>query len=222
MVDKSTFKSKMDKPVIILGAGTPGLAAAEIFASNNVIVYCILDDDEKLHGTEMNEIQIMGSTDDDGYLKYIGKKCEAFIASDEVSYRKHLVELINERRKMMPVNGIHATAYLPENMAIGHGNMVDAKVVFGAGVKVGSHNIFRTGAIVDHKVTIGDYVQVGAGSVINSSVEIADEVFIGSGGTIVSGIQSGKTARIGAGSVVVSDVKAGETLIGNPARPIAK
>lgn len=210
----------MDKPVIILGAGTIGQAAAEIFASNHNVVYCFLDDDKDLHGKEINDIQIMGSTDDDGYLKYIGKKCEAFIATDEVSYHKHLVELITERRKMMPVNGIHDTAFLPENIEMGHGNLIDARVVFGGSVKIGSHNNFRSGSIIDHQAEIGDFVQIGVGTVINSSVKVGDETFIGSGVTIVSGVKIGKKARIGAGSVVVSDVEDGQTVFGNPAKPI--
>ena len=70
----------MENPVIIFGAGYLGRMAKEIFESNEVVVYGFLDDNKKLHSTEVDTAVVMGSTDDDGFLKLIGRKCEAFVA----------------------------------------------------------------------------------------------------------------------------------------------
>jgi len=210
----------MEKPVIILGAGPLGKSAAEVFQANDVIVYCFLDDDESMHGSEINGIQVMGATDDDGYLKFIGKKCEAFIATDEVAYHKGLVKLVKERRKMMPVNALHTNAILASTSTLGHGNLIEAGVVVGAAANIGSHCTIRANSVVDHEVKIGDFVHIGTGTAINNGVEIGDDVFIGSGVTIVSGIKIGNKARIGAGSVVVADVAKGDTVFGNPAASV--
>jgi sugar O-acyltransferase (sialic acid O-acetyltransferase NeuD family) len=210
----------MENPVIILGAGGLGLVALDIFQSNEIVVYCFLDDNEALHGKEIHEISVMGSTDDDGYLKLIGKKCEAFVASDDVKYHKHLVQMLTERRKMMPVNALHRQAYISSMASIGHGNLISAGAMVQTGARIGNHCILHTGAIVDFQAEVGDYVQIGAGSIINSGVKLADEVFVGSGVTIVSGISVGKGARIGAGSLVIEDVKANTTVFGSPAKVI--
>lgn len=210
----------MENPVIIFGATGLGKVALEIFKSNNVLVYCFLDDNKELHGKEIEDISIMGSTDDDGYLKLIGKKTEAFVAVDENKYRKNLVEMLNERRHVMPVNAIHNKAYISETAQISHGTLINAGAVVNTGAKVGSHCIIHTNAIVDFDVTLGAFVQVGAGSIVNSGVEVADEAFIGSGVTIVSGVKIGKGARIGAGSVVIEDVPAKATVFGNPAKKV--
>ena len=210
----------MDNPVIIFGAGSLGKAALEIFKTNKVEVYCFLDDKKELHNTEIDGVTVLGSTDDDGFLKFIGKKCEAFVALDEVKYRKGIVNMLKDRRKMVPINGIHETAVIPKTTAIGHGNFINARVILGTAAKVGQHCILHTGAIIDHEVEIGDFVQVGAGSIINSGVRIKDNAFIGSGVTVVSGITIGKNARIGAGSVVIAYVKEGETVFGNPAKGV--
>ncbi len=216
------IEKKMDKPVIILGAKGIAHPALEIFNSNQVIVYGFLDEDEKLHGTEINVVPILGHPEDDGFLKLIGKKCEAFVAVDDNRYRQFLVKMLNEKRKVQPVNALHERSYISTDASIGHGNFVNAQVTVGAGAKVGSHCILHSGAIIDHTCELEDFVQIGAGSVINSGVNIKEGAFIGSGVTIVSGITIGKDARVGAGSVVIADVKNGETVFGNPASSIKK
>jgi sugar O-acyltransferase (sialic acid O-acetyltransferase NeuD family) len=210
----------MEKPVIILGAKGIAHPALEIFNSNRVIVYGFLDEDQKLHGTEINTVTVLGRTEDEGFLKLIGQKCEAFVAVDDTKYRKFLVEMLLENRKVQPVNAVHQSAYISTDAAIGHGNFINAQVTIGAAAEIGSHCILHTGSIVDHTAKLGDFVQVGAGTIINSEVTIGEGAFIGSGVTIVSGITVGKNARIGAGSVVISSVGNGETVFGNPAAKV--
>lgn len=212
----------MDKPVIILGTGGIGRAALEIFESNQVVVFGFLEDDEQEHGKEIDTISVLGRTDDDGYLKLIGKKCEAFVAADENTYRHSLVEMLHERRKVQPVNAIHETAVIAKSAHIGHGNFINQQVKLGAGVELGNHCILHSGALLDFNVKIGDFVQIGAGAIIGSGVTIEEGAFIGSGVTLVPGITIGKKARVGAGSVVVAAVKDKETVFGNPAQSIKK
>ena len=210
----------MDKPVIILGAKGIAHPALEIFNSNQVIVYGFLDEDASMHGTEINNIPVLGNTEDEGFLKLIGKKTEAFVAVDDSKYRKFLVEMLNDNRKVQPVNAIHSRAYISTDASIGHGNFINANVHIGAGTKVGSHCIIHSGAIVDHMATIEDFVQIGAGSIVNADVTIEEGAFIGSGVTIVAGVTVGKGARIGAGSVVIASVGKNETVFGNPAAKV--
>lgn len=210
----------MEKPVIIFGSTGIAKAALEIFNSNNIVVYGFLDDDEDTHGTELNTVSVLGSTDDHGFTKLVGQKCEAFVATDDNEQRKELVEYLKDTRKVMPMNAIHQTAVISESFAIGHGNFINTGAILSNDGKMGDHNIINSRVIVEQEVEINDLVQIGAGSIINSKVKIQDEAFIGSGVTIVSGVTIGKGARIGAGSVVVGDVEAGQTLFGNPAQPI--
>ena len=212
----------MEKPIIIFGAKGIAHPALEIFNSHDLVVYGFLDEDKQLHQREINNVAILGDPEDDGFLKLIGKKCEAFVAIDDAKYRKSIVKLLNERRKVQPVNALHKLSYISTDAGIGHGNFINAKVTIGAGAEVGNHCIFHTNVTIEHKVEIGDFVQIGAGTVVNSDVKIEEGVFLGSGVTVVSGIKIGKNARIGAGSVVISDVEANQTLFGNPAQVIEK
>jgi sugar O-acyltransferase (sialic acid O-acetyltransferase NeuD family) len=183
-------------------------------------VYGFLDDDKKLHNTEIDEVVVLGDTDNDGFLKLIGKKCEAFVAVDDNKLRKSLVKMIQEVRHMQPVNAIHSRSVVSEKAILGHGNFIDCNAYLAPGSKIGSHCIIHTQTSVGVGASLGDFVQIGAGSSINAGVTIEDEVFIGSGVTIVSGVTVGKGARIGAGSVVIASVKEGETVFGNPAAKV--
>ncbi len=212
----------MDNPVIIFGANHLGRAAREIFETNQVEVFGFLDDDVNLHNKEIDEIMVLGATDDDGFLKLIGKKCEAFVALDDNRLRKAAVKTLNDVRKMQPVNAIHHQATISKRASIGHGNFIDVGVTMAPGAKVGSHCIFHAKATVGVDATLGNFVQIGAGAQINPGVTIEDEAFIGSGVVVVSGVTIGKGARVGAGSVVIGTVAAGETVFGNPAASVKK
>jgi sugar O-acyltransferase (sialic acid O-acetyltransferase NeuD family) len=212
----------MKNPVIIFGANYLGRMALEIFRQNGVDVFGFLEDDTKLHKTELDEVTILGSTDDDGFLKLIGKKCEAFIAADDNRLRKTLTKKLQEVRHVQPVNAIHPAALLSPLSSIGYGNFIYAGAILSPSAQLGSHSIVHGGSLLGVGVTVGDYGQIGAGTTINADVVIGEEVFIGSGVTIVSGVKIGKNARIGAGSVVIADVRDGETVFGNPAQAVKK
>jgi sugar O-acyltransferase (sialic acid O-acetyltransferase NeuD family) len=210
----------MENPVMIFGAGSLGAAALDIFKRNNVVVYGFLDDKKELHTTEIDDVAVLGSTDDEGFTKLIGKKCEAFVAVDSPIERKAIVEMLVEHRKTMPINAIHDKALVSKLASIGHGNFIGANVLVGARASIGQHNILNAGVLIETDAEVDNYVQIGAGSIVGSKVQIADNAFIGTGVTIVAGIKVGKGARIGAGSVVVDDVPARATVFGNPAKKV--
>lgn len=210
----------MENPVLIFGAGSLGMTALDIFQRNTVVIYGLLDDNKELHGKEFSDVSVLGETDNDGFLKLIGQKCEAFVAISDGRVRKRLVKMLNERRKVQPVNAIHDTATVSGMATIGHGNLIAARVVINPLAEVGQHCILQSGVIIESQAKVGDYVQIGTGSVINSGATVEEGTFIGTGATIVSGVTIGKNARIGAGSVVIENVEAGTTVFGNPAKKL--
>ena len=132
-------------------------------------------------------------------LKVIGQKCDAFVAHDDNKVRKSSVKMLNDRRKVMPINAIHHTSYLATSAEIGHGNLINAQSVLGAFVKMGNHCMVSMGVRVEQETVIEDYVQIGTGANIGANVTLNEGAFIGSGVTIVAGVVIGKNARVGAG-----------------------
>ncbi len=210
----------MQNPVIILGAQKLGIAALDIFQSNNVIVYCFLDDEVKLHQTEVNNITVMGTTDDPEFLKILGKKCEVFVAADETATRKSLINLLKDEYQAIPVNAIHKFTAVSEHAWLGHGNLINAGVVINANARINNYCVIQSRALVDSGAEIADFVQIGAGAIVSADVTVEEGAFIGAGAVVVAGIKIGKKARVGAGAVVVADVPANQTVFGNPAQKV--
>lgn len=210
----------MENPVIILGAGNLGKVALDIFNRNNVIVYGFLDENEALHNTEIGEVAILGSPDDEGYTKLIGKKCEAFVAAEGLMERQNLVELLKDRRHVMPVNAIHDTAVISSAASVAHGTLIGAGVVVNPNAKIGNHCVIHARAVIDTAAQLADFVQVGAGSIIGAGAKIETEAFIGAGAIIVAGVTIGEGAMVGTGSVVIENVPDGVRVFGNPAKKL--
>lgn len=207
-------------PVIIFGATGLGPVALDIFRSHDVVVYGFLDDDAKLHGTEIGEIPVLGSTDDEKYLKLIGQKCDAFVAVDDVRLRRTLTEILQERRHVQPITAVHAAAYVAPSAELSYGTLVGPGAVVNSGAKLAAHVLVHAGAVVDAAAQIGAFVQVGPRALVGPAAVVEDDVYIGAGAVVVGGITLGKGCRIGAGSVVVEPVKAKTTVFGNPAEKI--
>ena len=84
------------------------------------------------------------------------------------------------------------------NVTIGHRVRIYHGVTLAAETWVGS----------EHRLFVGDDVIIGAGAIVVARPN--KSLFIGHG------------ARIGAGAVVTRDVAPGQTVVGSPARPLAR
>lgn len=210
----------MINPVLLFGAGNLGRLALDVFHSNGVLVYGFLDDRKEIHGTEIGEITVFSHTEDDGYLKLIGKKCDAFVAVENEKERKFLWEMLRERRSVVPVNGIHKEASISPYALLGHGNLFAAGARMAGFAQVGDGNVLYANAVLETGAKVGDGVRIGAGSVVGMDAQIEDGVFIGAGVTILEGIKIGKNASVGAGSVVLADVPAKTRVFGYPAQKV--
>jgi len=210
----------MENPVIIMGASGLGKVALDIFNFNDILIYCFLDEEESLHNTEINDIIVMGDPTDDGYLKLIGKKCEAFVAVDDKERRKSLTKLLEERRKVVPVNAVHPHTDISKHVKIGNGNLINVGTVINSGTQIGNHCIINSNVVIEYDAVIGDFVQIGAGAIVNAKVQIGDGALIGSGSLISAGVKIGENAQVAPGSVVMQDVEEEQVVFGVPAKSI--
>lgn len=210
----------MENPIIILGAQTVGTAALDAFLSNDLVVYCLLDDDTSLQNTELFDVPVMGNTDDKELLKLLGKKCEVFVATEDSASRRSLTGMLHTEYEVAPVNAIHQRAAVSPHAWLGHGNLISANAVVAGTAKVGNGCLIGSNAVVEAKAELGDYTQLGSGAILNAGVVVGEQAFIGAGAVVVAGVKIGNKARVGAGSVVVADVPAGQTVFGNPAAKV--
>ncbi len=205
-------------PVIIIGVNPFALEVAHIFQKNEVVVYGFLDDDIKKKDTMIGEIPVLGTTEDDAYWGLIGKSCSVFVALENPTERKKMIELIEEDRGTKPVHAIHPSAQIADVKSLAYGLFIGASAIISTESKLGDHVIIGAGSIVETGAIIESYVQIGAGSVIGKEAQIDKNAFVGIHSTIVGSVKIGKGATVGAGSVVIENIPASKRAFGNPAK----
>ena len=113
------------------------------------------------------------------------------------------------------------------NSRIGAFVEIGKGVIIGNGCKIEAHSFIPEGVVIGNNVFIGPHTiftntkyPMGFKCYLETIVE--NYAVIGAGSTILPGIRIGANATIGAGSVVTKDVGIDVTVVGNPARPIAR
>lgn len=117
---------------------------------------------------------------------------------------------------------IHPAATIASTATIGDGTVVSAGVVVAVDTRIGRFCSLNTGCSVDHDNVVGDGVSIAPGARTAGSATILDNAFVGLGAVISNRVTVGVGATVGAGAVVIRDVADGATVVGNPARPLAK
>lgn len=111
-----------------------------------------------------------------------------------------------------------------------------AHVLIEGDVVVGDRVTVKSGVQLWNGVRLGDDVFVGPNATFTNDRHPRSKVYpdkfletvvergasIGAGAVILPGIRIGAGAMIGAGAVVTKNVPAGMTVVGNPARPLAR
>lgn len=127
---------------------------------------------------------------------------------------------------------------------IGDGTKIGTFVEVQKGAKIGARCKISSHTFICEGVTIEDEVFIGHGVMFTNDrfprattasgapqtesdwtcvpTRVKRGASIGSNATLLCGITIGEGALVGAGAVVTKDVPAGATVVGNPARPVAR
>ncbi len=121
-----------------------------------------------------------------------------------------------------PVSAIHPSAVISTSAVLGRCSTVMALAAVNAGAELAECVIVNTGAVIEHDCRIAAHAHVATGARLAGGVELGEGALIGAGAVVRQGIRIGPDALVGAGAVVVKDVPGGITVVGNPARPLAR
>lgn len=208
--------------LVIVGAGGHGREVLGTVAALNAdhprwTVRGFVDDaPTHTERVERLGLRILGGVDDcaafaDRYALGIGTSAT----------RRMLVERL-AAQACGAVSVVHPDAWIGDDVRLGDGVVVFARCTITTNVSIGRHTHLNVGCAVQHDAVVGDFVQMSPGVLVNGDCRIGDDTFLGSGAVVTRGVRIGRRARIGAGAVVLNDVADDTTVVGTPARPVAR
>lgn len=120
-----------------------------------------------------------------------------------------------------------ANVFIGDEVKTSEGYILQPFVCLTSNIKIGRYFHANIYSYVAHDCIIGDFVTFAPGVKCNGNVHIHDYAYVGTGAILRQGtpekpLTIGAGAVIGMGAVVTKDVAPGATVIGNPARPLAK
>lgn len=180
----------------------------------------LLDDREENADRRIGELAVIGGSSDLGRLAADG--IEGVILGFGAARGREAIVAAAEAANLELPTLAHRTAHVEPSARRAAGTQILAQAYVGPNADLGRGCLVNTGAIVEHDVALGDGSVVDPGAVLAGRVRIGREVEIGSGAVLIPDVEVGDRATVGAGAVVVSAVEADQTVVGVPARPLAR
>jgi sugar O-acyltransferase (sialic acid O-acetyltransferase NeuD family) len=208
--------SSGEQRLVVVGAG--GHARETFWLARECatpwnVVAC-LDDDETLHGQEIDGVPIAGPVDQ--WLRFADAHFVVAIGSPRA--RRTVVQRMASGGAPRFATLVHRSVLHPASLTIGAGTMVAAGCVLTTQVQVGSHAIVNIACTLSHDAQLDDFATLAPGVALPGHVRVEAGAEIAVGACLRQGLRIGRGALVGMGAVVTRDVAAGDVVVGNPAR----
>jgi sugar O-acyltransferase (sialic acid O-acetyltransferase NeuD family) len=201
--------------IVILGAGGHGREALDILRSAGSAVKGFLDENPKLHGTDIDGLRVLGGL---GWLE--GRRdVEALIAIGRPAIVLELAGRLAALGIRSP-RALSPAAVVSPRASLGAGCLLFPQSFVSAGAALADHVTLNVGASVSHDASVGRGSLLNPGARLAGGVVVGPGAMIGMGAQVIQGKRIGAGATIGAGAVVIDDIPDGATAVGVPARVI--
>ena len=210
------------KDLIIFGASGFGREVAWLVERINKVaptwnILGFMDDNEAIHGTEINGYRVLGGT------AAVGDYPDAYFvcAVGASKVREKIVgnmKTINPNIRFGTV--IDPSVEMSDLVTIGEGTIVCAHTIITVNITIGNHVIINLDCTIGHDAILRDFVTLYPSVNVSGITDIGHAVELGTGMQIIQGKTVGDYSIVGAGAVVVKDIPLKCTAVGSPAKPI--
>lgn len=209
-------------PVAIYGSGGFAREVAWLAEDCGHEVVCFIDDDPSKIGRRLNDIDVV--TLDVAASQFPQAVIVAGIGSPGA--RAAVTGRVAERG-LQPATLIHPRVERSRRITLGTGLVICAGNILTTNIVVGDHVHINLDCTIGHDVTLGEFATLAPGVHVSGCVRIGRRAYIGTGAAIINGtlehpLVVGDDAVVGAGACVTRSVDPGVTVVGVPAKPLAK
>ena len=210
------------KKMYIIGAGGFGRETAWLAERINKVsptwdIQGFLDDNIKLHGSQVDSYKVLGGCD---YLKLFTEDVWAVCAIGTAVVRKKVIEEISQFSNVHFATLIDPSVLISSRITIGEGSIVCAGNIFTVDITIGKHVIVNLDCTIGHDAVIEDFVTLYPSVNVSGCAIVRKCAELGTGAQILQGKKIGKGTIVGAGAVVTKDLPEDCTAVGAPARPV--
>ncbi|KAA9106476.1 NeuD/PglB/VioB family sugar acetyltransferase [Microbacterium rhizomatis] len=200
----------------LLLVGASGLAR-EVIAAGITGVVGIVDDNEDLHGGDIEGVPVVGSiadavTRDESLLVCVGPS-----ASRRNVVRRLVKFGVTQERFAIYVA---RSARIGASSEIGPGSILLDGAVVTANATIGHHVVVMPNSTITHDCVLEDFATLASGVSLGGGTRIREAAYIGMNASIRQGVTIGREATVGMGAAVLADVPKEQTWAGVPARPL--
>lgn len=202
----------MNTGVVLIGAS--GLAR-EVIAAGMADIVGILDDDDRLHGTDVGGVPILGDV-----AAAAGRHEQLLVCVGPSLSRRSVVRRLGDAGVAAErfATFVAPSARVGAGSRIGAGAIVLDGVVITAEARIGQHVTVMPNCVITHDGVLGDFATLAAGVVLGGGVQVGEAAYIGMNASVRQGVAVGPGAVIGMGAVLLDDAPAAQTWAGVPAR----
>lgn len=210
------------KDLIIFGASGFGREVAWLVERINKVaptwnLLGFMDDNEAIHGTEINGYRVLGGT------AAVGNYPDAYFvcAVGASKVREKIIgnlKMINPNIRFGTV--IDPSVEMSDLVTVGEGTIICAHTIITVNITIGSHVIINLDCTIGHDAILHDFVTLYPSVNVSGITDIGHAVELGTGMQIIQGKTVGDYSIVGAGAVVVKDIPPKCTAVGSPAKPI--
>ena len=208
------------KKIVIYGAGGLGREIYELI--DEVNKYNILGflDDGIINNKESVNIPILGGIE---FLHNIEYPIGVVFAISDVYVKQNIYKKILQINKghYFPIV-IAKNSYVSKRAMLSEGTIVGRYCSVSTSVQLGKLVFLNTKCDIGHDSIIGDFCSLMPSVNVSGNVSVGQRTLIGVQSAILQGINIGSDVTVGMGSKVVTDVPDNCTVMGYPAKIIAR
>jgi len=177
-------------------------------------------DDGIRPGTMVDGLPVFGGL---SYLESTAVSYSIVFAVADTKIKEHLYNKIKKMgdRFSFPVI-IHPSSSVSQRAQLGEGTVISRYCWITADTQLGKSVLLNTKCDIGHDSVIGDFCSLMPSVNVSGNVTVGDRTLIGVQSAILQGIKIGSDVTVGMGSKVMTDVPDNCTVMGYPAKIIAR